>query len=262
MKAGHRKILIDLEADKIKFKDPAFAEILVYLREVADRDGRVLIDPVEGQPKSLALVPLPLVKDVLKLSRDIFRRVYGFFYYRPAADYHARAIYDRQSDFVKLVYFSHKAAGDPCAELFARCDVVRYVDDALFDATLSDRLRLAASTGGTVRVTFDRQPARLPAARLDLATLRSVQSSARIYKWLLVSGRAEKQKAGGEKAVGLALIVTVLDYSLQAYDLLKDIVLYAPARDMQARIFYEGEESGGSIQSVVFRPLVEKKDDR
>lgn len=258
MVAGRGKILVEIGDADVKFQDDEFEELLAYMRAVAARGGRVLIDPVEGQTKSAAdLVPIPVVKDVLLLGLDIWNRLYGFFYYRPAGDYHARAIFDRKTDRIKLVYFLHKAAGDPCAELLAQCDVVHYVDDELFDSTLSDRLRLAAERGTSVRVVFDRQPARLPAAEIDLELLKRVKSSARLYKWLLVSGKAEKQKAAGEKAIGLTLAISIIDYSLKAYDLLHDIILYAPARKMQARVYYEGAEWGGSIKSVVFRPLQE-----
>lgn len=248
------KILIQMDTKNIGLNDEAFDPMLTLMREASRRDGNIIIEPIYIGVRSLDMVPLPAVKDILSATVGIVRRVINWVKFRHTGNYHAKVVYNPVNRSVILVYFVHKRYGDVCTTLFSNCDDIEYLDDDTFDQMLSQRLQRAREQGRTVRITFRKVPARLPVASLALDDLRGMNQSTRIYKWLIASGKAEKKQVVRERFLPAAAVAAAIDYALTAYDAVKAILLYAPARSMHAEVIYTGEESGGAIQTITFSP--------
>lgn len=248
------KILVQMDAQTIGLHDEAFDPMLTLMREASRRDGTIVIEPIYIGVRSLDMIPLPAVKDILSATVGVVRRVINWVKFRHTGNYHAKVVFNPVNRSVILVYFVHKRYGDVCTTLMSNCDDLEYLDDDTFDQMLSQRLQRAREQGRTVRVTFNKVPARLPQASLALEDLRSMNQSTRLYKWLIASGKAEKKQVVRERFLPAAAIAAAIDYAMTAYDLVKTIILYAPARSMHAEVIYTGQESGGSIQTVTFTP--------
>lgn len=130
-----------------------------------------------------------------------------------------------------------------------------YLDEDTFDAVLSQRLEEAQKAGKSVSVDFHQAGAVLPRGTLDLTALSDMGSSARMYKWFIAASETQQIKKTREKFLPLTAVVSILKYSVQAYDLVQAVRTYAPARKMRAQIFYEQEGDQSRIKSVIFSPV-------
>ncbi len=254
-KAG--KMMVRLDDKTIGLTDDAFAPMLDLMREISKREGTVIIEPVYIGIRGMEMLPAPVVKDILTATYSIFTRMYNAIKYRNTKNYHAKAIYNPVDRSVLLVYFVHKSYGDICTTLKSNCEDVEYLDDDTFDQMLSQRLKDAATKGRTVRVTFGKTPATLPRAELTMANLTSMDRSTRLYKWFVASSKTEKKKAVRERFIPAIAVASAINYAFSAYDTVKAVIMYMPAREMKAEVVYTGEESGGDIQVVTFSPKSE-----
>ncbi|MCB1315994.1 MAG: hypothetical protein KDK27_08575 [Leptospiraceae bacterium] len=260
METGRARILIRFPPGKYKLESDDLEDVLTYMREIARRDGQVSIEPIHlntrGESGHLSI---PLLGDLITVGYDIFSRTYTYFRYSATGQYHARLIYNPIDRTIIEAFFVHRGYGDICTTLYTECEVVEYLDDELFDAMLSARLASNRSTGRPVRVRFNRQAAYVPAFELSLQTLERTDDSLRLYKWLIAAGATERRSTHRERFIGLEAAVAAIKYSIQVYDLIQAVRMYAPARDRIARVVYKSngtpDGAGAMIDSVVFAPL-------
>lgn len=251
-KAG--KMMVRMDDKTIGLMHDDFAPILDIMREISKREGTVVIEPVYIGIRGMEMLPAPAVKDILQATYGVFMRIYNAVKFRHTKNYHAKAIYNPVDRSILLVYFVHKSYGDICTTLKSNCEDVDYIDDDTFDQMLSQRLKDAAAKGRTVRVTFVKTPATLPRAELTMENLSSMDRSTRLYKWFVASSKTEKKKAVRERFIPVVAVASAINYALSAYDAVKAVIMYMPAREMKAEVIYTGEESGGDIQVVTFSP--------
>lgn len=254
-KAG--KILVHFKIEQPLLSDEGMTSIRVYIREIAKRGGRVTVEPLYIGFRGTMMPPLPLVSDLISVGYSLGSRIYNYFAYQDMELYHAKVVVHPQTQRVLYVFFVHRSYGDPCSTLYSDCNSMTYLDEETFDAVLSERLEEAQKSGKSVSVDFSQTPAVLPRGTLDLAALNEMSGSARIYKWFVAARETERIKKTREKFLPLTAAVSILKYSMQAYDIVQAIRTYAPARQMRAQIFYEeeGEQKTGRIKSVIFTPV-------
>lgn len=247
------RILIDLGNTMPGWNDERLNGLKEYLRQTAKRDGRVLVEPMYINVRGEALAP-PSILDVFTTSYSIAKRIYYYFRYRKTGNYHAKILYNPIDRSIGVIYFVHKRYGDICTTLFSQCDVIEYLDEETFDLALSHQLEESSRSSRPVRLVFHSVPAYLPSGELTVTSLRNANTSARLYKWMVAAKETEKVRAIRSRFLPFEAVVAAVKYSIQAYDLISALIMYAPARRMKAQIVYEGEESGGTIRSVVFTP--------
>ncbi len=253
---GTTRILIDFGVSRPRLNDSELDPLRPYLREIAKRGGRVIVEPISIGVRSDQAITAPLAGDLIGVGYDIFERVYNYFRYAEMDHYHAKALTDPGSGRLLMLYFVHRNLGDPCTALYSRCDVIEYFDQEIFDQSLSRALREAAASGKSVQVSFAHTNATLPEATLNLNALQQMGASARLYKWLIAAGENETRELPppGSRLLPLAAVVGAIKYSIQAYDLVKAVQLYLPARQMNAELYYRAGPEGKVVQSVVFSP--------
>lgn len=249
------KILIDFSAYGMQLRDPELDGLRVYFREIAKRGGRVLVEPLSIGVRG-ETVTVPVAGDLLGVGYDLFTRLYNYFRYDDLEHYHVKALTNPVNGKLLMVYFVHRSYGDICETLYSRCDVLEYFDEETFDASLSRALTEAAQKNSSVQVRFTHAGAALPRAALDLEHLSTMNASVRVYKWLIASGETEtvEQRDARERFLPLAAAVSLVKYSVQAYDLVAAVQLYWPARTMKADVYYRPDAAGDQIQSIVFSP--------
>lgn len=159
-----------------------------------------------------------------------------------------------------MVFFVHKMYGDVCNTIYANCMEIEYLDDDTFDLSLSTALKESKANKRPVKINFRQTPAKLPDSTLSIDNMKETYSSSRLYKWLVVTGKTEKKAVKRDRFLGVSAVVTLIDYSLTLYDTIKSIQMYSPAVSTRAEVIYTGEEWGGKIQTVVFYPEEEKKE--
>ena len=235
--------------------DDKLATVVTWLRDTAKRDGQVSIEAVAFNYRAdSTLAQRPLAGDILQTGFDLYSRIRNYFTYSAAANYHAKLLYNPFDQSVMYVYFVHRRYGDLCQNLYSHCDVIEYVDDELFDKTLSQRLNHAAKHRQAVRVVFHKTEAFLPEFELTLDRYNKTSAALRLYKWFVASADTIERTTSKERFIGLETAVAAIKYSLQVYDIVQAIELYQPARSMQAEIVYSQNLKGKQIQSVVFYP--------
>jgi hypothetical protein len=249
------KILIDFSAYGLQLRDPELDAMRVYFREIAKRGGRVLVEPLSIGVRG-ETVTVPVAGDLLGVSYDLFTRLYNYFRYDDLAHYHVKALTNPTNGKLLMIYFVHRSYGDICETLYSRCDVLEYFDEETFDDSLSRALAEAAQKNVSVQVRFTHAGAALPRAELDLEHISTINASVRVYKWLIASGETEtvEQREASERFLPLAAAVSLVKYSVQAYDLVSAVQMYWPARSMKAEVYYRRDGANDAIQSIVFSP--------
>lgn len=252
-KAG--KILVQFKIEQPKLTDESMDSIRAYIREIAKRGGRVTVEPLYIGYRGGTFPPVPLISDMLSVGYSLASRVYNYFAFKEMELYHAKVLIHPETQKVVYVYFVHRSYGDPCTTLYSDCNSMAYLDEDTFDAVLSQRLEEAQKTGKSVSVNFNQSSAVLPRGTLDIAALNDMSASTRMYKWFIAAGETRQIKKTREKFLPLTAVVSILKYSVQAYDLVQAVRTYAPARKMSAQIFYEEEGGQSKIKSVIFSPV-------
>jgi hypothetical protein len=245
------KVLIEISSPKLKIDDPKLESFLEYFREIAKRGGNVSFEPYYIGYKGMGLTEVPLFNDVFGISYNIFKRLRSYFVFGRLENYYAKVLYHPVNHDILLIFFFHKSYGSLCDTVYSTCQTLQYVDDDYFDLQLSKKLSLPESKHAPIEIRFDQVSAELPQAKLDLDHIKSANKSSRIYKWLIASKHADIKKITRERFIDISLIVTILDYSLKAYELIEAIQLYWPIRSLKSEVIYE--DNGGSkvVKSII-----------
>lgn len=243
------QILVTAGDDGVALEYEALQPLRGYLRGVADRDGRVSVEPVYVRERAAS--PL-FVKDVISVSWSIISWMREKIVYRHTKHYHGKVVYHPVTGKILLVNFVHRRYGDICSTLISRCDVVEYLDEKTFDLTLARRLEESRKTGRPVQVIFRATPAFLPKNEISADNLKAMNSSTRIYKWMVAAEETEKKPLVRQRFIITPAAVAAVDISIMAYKIIRDLIMYRAARDARAEVVYTGAEAGGRIESVIF----------
>ncbi|TGN19955.1 hypothetical protein [Leptospira idonii] len=249
------KIAIEIDEPKIKIDDPLLEDLVEYLREIAKREGSVSFEPYYIGIRSLGFTDLPLFKDIFGVSYNIYKRLKSYFVFGRMEHYNAKVLYHPQTHDILLIYFFHRNYGNLCDTVYSVCETTQYFDDETFDLQLSKLLTKAEKSGKPIEIKFQQVGAELPQAKLDVNHLLTANRSSRLYKWLIASKEINTKKTKKERFISLNLVVTVLDYTLTAYELVEAIQLYWPARSMKTEVVYDDANDKKQVQSVIFTPI-------
>ena len=252
MSEGAGKILINLYQNRYKLNSEKLEDIVSYLREIAKRDGQISIEPLYIKERGIEKLDLPLIKDFGLTALDIYSRIRNTIKYRHTKNYNAKIIFHPKSHEILLAFFIHKSYGDICDTLYANCNEIEYLDDETFDLALSKALSNSKNDKKPVKVNFRHFDAKLFEAKLEIDNFKTLNQSARLFKWLILTEKTTKKPIRRERIIGLSEVISILNYSITLYDYYKDIIMYAPARNSRADIYYSGKEDGGKIESVIF----------
>ncbi|HMW05097.1 MAG TPA: hypothetical protein PK079_23275 [Leptospiraceae bacterium] len=247
------KILIKMLSYDKNLNHSELEPTVDYLREISKRDGRVSIEPYYIGHRDI-LSEIPFVKNIGLLGWDVYGRARDAVKYRFTKNYNAKVLYHPKHHSIMMIFFVHKNYGDVCNTIYSNCREVEYLDDDTFDLSLSTALKEATVKGQSVKVHFRQVKANLPTAKLDIENLKSMNQSARIFKWLVATKKAEKKSVKRDRFLGIEAVVTIIDYSIKLYDAIQKYKIYSPAFSTRAEVIYSGEETGGEIRSVVFYP--------
>ena len=250
-------ILVDFEGWALPFGDEQLTELNRYIHGVAERDGRVLLEPVYIGTRET--FKIPLVHDVISTGYDVASRAYSLWKYRGTGNYHVKVLYHPTKRHVLFVYFIHKNFGDVCVTLRSRCDVVEYTDSETFDLALSKQLERAIREGKEVRVVFTGKRPILPEAGLSVRALTDASDSLRIYKWMAASGEVRRRSMVRQRMIGINAVTSAIDLGLKAYDLVKAYLMYKPARSMKAEVQTGPVDGGSEVQLIIFTPTKTKE---
>lgn len=252
LEQGTGMILVDFEEWALEFGAKDLTDLNRYVHGVAERGGRVLLEPMYIGTRET--FKIPLVHDVITTGYDIASRAYSVWKYRSTGNYHAKIIYHPVKRHVLYVYFIHRNFGDICITLRSRCDVVEYTDSETFDLALSKQLERAILEGREVRVVFTGKKPVLPEEELSVRAITSAGENVRIYKWMVASGEVRKRSMVKQRVIGAKAITTAIDLGLKAYDLVKAYIMYKPARSMRAEVQTSPTEGGNEVQLIIFTP--------
>lgn len=249
-------VILNLENHPLPLESLFLEKTRTYLREVSKRDGRIVYEPIAHTDRSLlTYTMLPVAKDVVLVSLNVFERIYNYFRYDEAGDYNVKIVYNpANKNRILYVAYIHRNMGDPCHVLYSDCQSLEFFDGEAFDQELSRRLRDSAKTGQPVRVTFSGKNVVMPGKGLDLESITGTGESFRVYKWFLASKRVEALPRVTEKFLPLNLVVNVIDLGLKIYDLVEAWILYEPASNRVLQVRYTGKLENGTIDSMVFLP--------
>ncbi len=254
MEENAGRFMIDLTNNMPAWEDKRLDGVREYLRQTAKRSGRVIVEPLYVNVRGGDVLTPPSILDVFTTTYSIANRIYNYFHYSETENYHAKILYNPIDRSIALIYFVHRRFGDICTTLYSQCDTIEYLDEETFDLLLSARLEEAIKSGRSTKIFFRNVPAYLPSGELNVASIKNTNSSVRIYKWMVAAGETEKVSTVRSRFIPFQAVVAAVKYSLQVYDMISAAVMYSPARSMKAQIVYDGAESGGKIQSVVFTP--------
>ncbi|MBM9577833.1 hypothetical protein JWG45_11820 [Leptospira sp. 201903070] len=253
------KILIDTSGSARKIDSEDLDDVRTVLEEISKRDGKVAIERLHIAIRSFQLPEPPFLKDLGLVGWDVFKRIYKKIYYRRTSDYHAKVLYHPETLNIFLVYFVHRKYGDICNTVFANCNEIEYLDDDTFDLQLSQALKESRDKMVPVKVSFRQTEAVLPEAKLDLESLKGMNRSTRIYKWMAAGKEREVKPVTKSRFLAFQAVVTAIDYSLTVYDMISALILYKPASERKIEINYVDSEKGKKIDSVIFLPPEESK---
>lgn len=235
-----------------KLSDPELENVLIYLREITKREGKVSIEPYYKAERSAPSLGFSFAKDSLMVTYNIYSRIRDSIKYRHTKNYHAKVILHPKHHTVMLIYFVHRQFGDVCSSVFSNCREVEYVDDDTFDMSLSTALKESMKDKKPVQVRFTQANAKIFEAKLDWDHLMAMKDSARMYKWLILTKKTEQKPIKRDRMLGIEVVITVLDYSLTIYDKLKEYKMYSPVFEANAEVAYIGNAPSGDIKSVTF----------
>ncbi|TGL57916.1 hypothetical protein EHQ58_10960 [Leptospira ognonensis] len=244
------KVLIEITSPKLKIDDPKLESFLEYFREISKRGGNVSFEPYYIGYKGLGLTDVPLFNDIFGISYNIFKRLKSYFLFSRLDHYYAKVLYHPKNQDILLIFFFQKSYGSLCDTVYSTCQTLQYVDDDTFDLQLSKKLSLPEFKYAPIEIKFDQVEAELPQAKLDLEHIQNANRSSRVYKWLIASKETDLKKVSRERFIDLSLVVTILDYSLKAYELIETIQLYWPIRNLKTEVVYEETGDKKLVKSI------------
>ncbi|MBE7411062.1 MAG: hypothetical protein L6Q54_15165 [Leptospiraceae bacterium] len=247
------KILIDLRKKNLKLNDKELKSILGYLKGILKNEGKVSIEPFYMGTRSME-IDIPGFKDIVSLGIDIFFRIRNFFKYMVMKNYHAKVLYHPTKQKVMMVFFVNRNYGDVCSTIFSKCNEIEYIDDESFDLSLSNALKESQATNTNVKINFRGTNVSFPDTKIELETLKNLNTSLRMFKWLVVCKETKTRPLVRERFIPITAAVTAIDYSLKIYDAVKAYILYKPAFPMKAEIYVSGKMKGGKVNSIIFIP--------
>jgi len=247
------KVVVDFRGERFRIEEERNQRWKEYLREISKRDGLVVFEPYYMGARGIQLSDIPVFGDYIRVGWTIYSRLRSFFLYRAMKRYNAKVLYHPQSLEVMMIYFVHKDFGGICETVFSRCNVIEYLDDEIFDGQLA--LALDRYPPEEILIRFNQTEAVLPRASIELEALTGMSRSARIYKWLIAAKTVETKSEVRGRFLSPQTVLTILDYSIQAYDFVRSIQMYAKAREWKATIFYKTDESGNQFRSVEFSKM-------
>ncbi len=249
------KFLIHLGSRTTKLNDEKLEDVVSYLREIQKREGRVSIEPYYiGQREASSPPGISAFTDSAMIGFTLYKRIKNLIKYSETKNYHAKVLYHPKTEKIMMIFFVHKNFGDVCSTIYSNCKQIEYLDDESFDLSLSNALKDSNNNKEQIQVFFRQSKAILPEATIDFETLKQINSSTRIYKWLVASKKTEKKTTKKDRFLGIQAVITILDYSIKAYDYVKAYQLYEPAFKRKVELVYSGKENGGKIESIVFFP--------
>lgn len=251
MSLNSGKILIDFKQDRFKIVDEELEDIVAYLREIAKREGRVTFEPLYIRER-VNIKDVLTVKDLGATAMDIYSRFRNTFKYMDTKNYNAKVIYHPKTYDILMVFFVHKAYGDICNTIYSNCNEIEYLDDETFDQSLSLALKNSSTDPRPIKVNFRQSEVKLFDATIDMEIMKKLNKSARLFKWLIVTKKTNKKPIKRDRFIGISDALSAINYSIALYDYYKEIIMYAPALNVHADVYYTGKEDGGKIESVVF----------
>jgi len=234
-------------------KDGRLEKIRLYFKGIAASGGIVHVEPYYIRERNL-LDKLPVISDLYSVGGRIITALRESSHNKYTEYYHARVIYDIGTGRILFVNFIHRGFDSPCNTILTDCSVISYINDDSFDHTLSAKLRGA---GTPLEVRFDEvAEVTLPEKELTLENMENLKSSARILKWILVAGETTMQDVDRrERFVDPASLLSGLSYAITLYDAVKAVILYRPAADARAQVYYRtGREGERKVEKIVFVP--------
>lgn len=244
------KVLIEITSTKLKIDDPKLETFLEYFREISKRNGNVSFEPYYIGYKGLGLTDVPLFNDIIGISYNIYKRLRSYFLFSRLDHYNAKVLYHPKNQDILLIFFFQKSYGSLCDTVYSTCQTLQYVDDDTFDLQLSKKLSSPEFKYAPIEIKFDQVEAELPQAKLDLEHIQNANRSSRVYKWLIASKETDLKKVSRERFIDLSLVITILDYSLKAYELIETIQLYWPIRDLKTEVVYEETNDKKLVKSI------------
>lgn len=256
-KNGGKLVLDFSDSFGFSLQSPELEDSVELLREISKRKGHISFEPLYIASRGLGEVEIPILKDIYGVSSNLYKRLRSYFKFGRMENYHAKVLFHPNTGKIFYIYFFHKNYGHLCDTVYSTCETLEYMDDELFDRQLS--LKMDQVLTKSLEIKFSKERAVLPNFRLDIQNLVDTDKSARLYKWLIATKKAESKKVSRERFLTLGLAIQILDYSLTALEIVEAVQLYSPARSKEAEIIYEETESGKVIKSVIFSPYIERQ---
>jgi len=249
------KVAVEIKDKNLKIDDESLEDLVEYLREISKRDGNVSFEPYYIGVRGFGITDIPMFKDLFGVGNNIYKRLKSIFVFGRMKHYNAKVLYHPVTHEIMLVYFFHKNYGNLCDTVYSTCSSLQYVDDDFFDLQLSGALIKSEKNGAPIEIKFQQMPAELPQIKLDIDHLLAANRSSRLYKWLIASKETDTKKIKQERFLDLGLVVSILDYSLTAYEMIEAIQLYMPVRNMKSEVVYDDSTGSKVVKSVVFTKI-------
>lgn len=249
------KIFIEVQENSKTISDEKNELWLKYLREIANRKGRVIFEPIYIQTRDMSLNDIPLYGGYFKLGSSIYERLNSILFYGRMEHYNTKVLFHPKTHHIMAYFFVHKNYGSICKTIFSNCNSIQYIDDDVFDFQLEEAL--SKTKENFFIVEFTNTEANLPFFRMEIEALLEVNKSSRLYKWLVASKVSEAKPIVQERFLSLPIAIKIIDYSLSAYDLVQSIRMYSSARTWKTTTYFEESAKGKSIKFVHFERIAE-----
>ncbi|BDA78059.1 hypothetical protein LPTSP3_g09890 [Leptospira kobayashii] len=249
------KVVVEIKDKNLKIDDESLEDLVEYLREISKRDGNVSFEPYYIGIRAFGFTDIPVFKDLFGVSYNIYKRIKSVLVFSRMKHYNAKVLYHPVTHEIMLFYFFHKNYGNLCDTVYSTCTSLQYVDDDFFDFQLSQALSKSEKNNAPIEIKFQQVSAELPQVKLDIDHLLAANRSSRLYKWLIASKETDTKKIKQERFLDLSLVVSILDYSLKAYEFVEAIQLYMPVRKMKSEVVYDDSTGNKVVKSVVFTKI-------
>lgn len=247
------KIVVAIEENQTTISSDENEGWRTYLREIAKREGSVVFEPYHIKTRGMLVEDLPLFGDVLQAGYSLFSRGYSFFVYPRMKHYNAKVLYHPVSKKVLLYYFVHRDYGSLCETVFSKCNVIEYLDDEIFDMQLQEALKKYPAENIIIR--FDETEATLPSSEISIDNLMSMNRSGRLYKWMIAAKEVETKPLKKERFLTTQAIVSLINYSISAYDYVQAIRMYSNASEWKAIATYRESGDKKVLHSMEFKRI-------
>jgi hypothetical protein len=247
------KILVEVTENPTSINSAENEVWKKYLREISQRKGLVVFEPYYINTRDWSLTDIPVYGDYFRLASTIYGRLNSLLVYGRMENYNAKVLFHPISHEILLFYFVHKNYGSLCNTVHSNCENIEYLDDDIFDLQIQEALLKSKKNEFTIQ--FNNKEATLPVFHIELEALLDINSSARLYKWLVASKKSEARPIQQDRFLTLETAIKIIDYSITAYDTIQKIRMYSNARNWQATAYYQETEKGKFIQSVHFQKV-------